>query len=170
MTLGLLRVDDLLEGRLGWQIEQLLDAGEEFVVQQRLRQRHLVDRVILHWPAESHRNGQPPRLGNEPLSAPTRGESGGLVGVGTGSVRGSKAPSYINPAERQLRRLPLVPRGRRVDGRWRESRESTGQTGFRGSRWPRPYRRTLNTRPGANTDGRAKSCDVLKHLLKRMLQ
>ncbi|MFT3874435.1 MAG: hypothetical protein QM714_17620 [Nocardioides sp.] len=53
MALFLLGVDDLLEGRLRRQSEQLLDAGEEFVVHQRLGQRHLVEGVVLHRPTKA---------------------------------------------------------------------------------------------------------------------
>ncbi len=47
---------------------------------------------VIHVPlVRSHRNGQPSRLGNQPVFAPTRGESSGLVGVGTRGVRRGEA-------------------------------------------------------------------------------
>ena len=52
---------------------------------------------------------------DQPVPAPARGESGGLVGVGTRGVRRGAAPQRAGPAERRVRRLPLVPRdGARV--------------------------------------------------------
>ena len=52
---------------------------------------------------------------HEPVPAAAQGQSGRLVGVGRRGLRRGAAPRRPGPAQRRLRRLPLVPRdGARV--------------------------------------------------------
>ena len=67
------------------------------------------------------RGAQPPGLRDLALPPPARRQPRRLVGVGAGSVRGSPASRRTGTAERRVRRVPLVPRGSRVDGCRRKS-------------------------------------------------
>jgi hypothetical protein len=58
---------------------------------------------------------QPPGRRHQPLPAATRGEPGGLVGVGGGGLRRGTPARRTRPSECGIRGLPLVPRdGARV--------------------------------------------------------